>query len=68
VNKVVPTAELEALLINWLKSTPNGTTRECIQHFNPYLISKEKKDEFSGMVKRMAILKDGVLALRPGLG
>ncbi|KAJ3527529.1 hypothetical protein NMY22_g9751 [Coprinellus aureogranulatus] len=64
----VTTAELEELLINWLKTTPNGTTRDCILHFNPYLVSKEKKEEFSGMVKRIAVLKEGVLALRPGLG
>lgn len=65
---ILSAADLETSLINWLKTTPNGTTRDCIMHFNPYLVSKEKKDEFSNMVRRIAVLKDGVLVLRPGLG
>ncbi|KAF6762112.1 transcription initiation factor [Ephemerocybe angulata] len=64
----VSAAELEALLITWLKNTPNATTRDCIQHFNSYLTDAGRKVEFSGMVKRVALLKNGVLGLRPGLG
>ncbi|KAF9451727.1 hypothetical protein P691DRAFT_613695, partial [Macrolepiota fuliginosa MF-IS2] len=58
--------ELQALLIDWLRTTPKekSTTRDCIQHFTPYLTDQSKKAEFSKMVRDVAMLKDGVLALR----
>ncbi|KAJ3722947.1 hypothetical protein C8R42DRAFT_720109 [Lentinula raphanica] len=57
----------ERLLIDWLKNTPtaNASTRECIQYFTPYLTDEEKKAQFTGMVKEIAQLKNGVLVLRP---
>jgi transcription initiation factor TFIIF subunit alpha len=61
--------DLEKLLIEWLKNTPQATTRDCIQHFNSYLVvNSERKKEFSGMVKQVALLKNGFLALRPKPG
>ena len=62
----ISSAELEAMLISWLKATPNATTRDCISHFNNYLFDQERKAEFSTMVKGVAILKNGFLCLRPG--
>ncbi|KAJ3741128.1 transcription initiation factor [Lentinula detonsa] len=64
----VPTGPLEdRLLIEWLKNTPtaNASTRECIQYFTPYLTDEEKKAQFTGLVKEIAQLKNGVLVLRP---
>jgi transcription initiation factor TFIIF subunit alpha len=58
-------AELEGLIIDWLRNTENPTTRGCIQHFNSYLVDAAKKKEFSEMVKRVAALKDGRLTLKP---
>ncbi|KAJ4478082.1 transcription initiation factor [Lentinula aciculospora] len=64
----VPTGLLEErLLIEWLKNTPtaDASTRECIQYFTPYLTDEEKKAQFTGLVKEIAQLKNGVLVLRP---
>ncbi|KAJ2931747.1 hypothetical protein H1R20_g5376, partial [Candolleomyces eurysporus] len=64
-------SELEALLIEWLKNTPTATTKNCVQHFNSYMLGPngaERRKEFSSLVKRVATLKDAVLTLRPGLG
>ncbi|GAW05329.1 transcription initiation factor iif subunit alpha [Lentinula edodes] len=64
----IPAGPLEErLLIEWLKNTPtaNASTRECIQYFTPYLTDEEKKAQFTGLVKEIAQLKNGVLILRP---
>lgn len=60
----VSSAELESLLIDWLKKTTTASTRDCIHHFTPYLTDTETKSEFSGMVRKHAVLKNGVLVLR----
>lgn len=62
--------EMKALLIEWLKITPKGkaTTRECIQHFTPYLTDQEKKTEFTKLVREIAVLKEGHLVLRASAG
>ncbi|KAF5387830.1 hypothetical protein D9615_000413 [Tricholomella constricta] len=60
----VPAEQLRAMLIEWLGSTPNATTRECIHHFTPYLTDGDKKTAFSGLVREVAQLKGGVLVLR----
>ncbi|GLB33811.1 putative transcription initiation factor IIF subunit alpha [Lyophyllum shimeji] len=60
----VPAEQLKVMLIEWLGSTPNATTRECIHHFTPYLTDADKKTEFSGLVREVAQLKGGVLVLR----
>ena len=60
----VPSAELESMLLEWLKNTPNASTRDCIQHFTPFLVDAEKKAEFSAMVRKHATLKNGVLVTR----
>lgn len=52
-------------VIEWLRQTPNATTRDCIHHFQPYLTDDEKKHRFTTLVKEVAQLKDGVLVLRP---
>ncbi|KAG6887691.1 hypothetical protein C0995_013433 [Termitomyces sp. Mi166 len=56
--------QLKAMLIEWLGSTHNATTRECIHHFTPYLTDADKKTQFSGLVRDVAQLKGGVLVLR----
>jgi transcription initiation factor TFIIF subunit alpha len=64
-------AELEVALIEWLKNMPTATTKNCVQHFNSYMLGAngpERRKEFSALVKRVATLKDAVLTLRPGLG
>ncbi|KAG5652435.1 hypothetical protein H0H81_005031 [Sphagnurus paluster] len=60
----VPAEQLRTMLIEWLTSTQNATTRECIHHFTPYLTDGEKKTEFSGLVREVAQLKGGILVLR----
>lgn len=60
----VSPAELEMMLVEWLKNAPNATTRDCIQHFTPYLTDGDKKTGFSAMVRKVAQLKGGVLTLR----
>lgn len=62
----VTSEELENMLIEWVRTSANASTRDCIQHFTPYLTDAEKKAEFSGMVKKHAQLKNGVLVLRAG--
>lgn len=52
------------MLVEWLKQTPNATTRDCIHHFTPYLTTEEKKANFTKLVKEVAQLKGGVLVLR----
>lgn len=60
-----PEGELEErMLIEWLQNTPNATTRDCIQHFTPYLTTDVKKTKFTAMVKEVAQLKGGILILR----
>jgi transcription initiation factor TFIIF subunit alpha len=60
----VSPAELESLLIDWLKKTTTATTRDCIHHFTPYLTDQDTKNEFSAMVRKHAVLKGGMLVYR----
>ncbi|KAI0375667.1 hypothetical protein BV20DRAFT_1040279 [Pilatotrama ljubarskyi] len=61
-----PGAELEdRMVIEWLRNTPNATTRECILHFTPYLTDEKKKSKFTALVKEVAQLSNGMLVLRP---
>jgi len=63
----VPTGELEdKMVIEWLKNTPNATTRDCIQYFQPYLTDEVKKSKFTALIKEVAQLKNGMLVLRNG--
>ncbi|KAF7332211.1 Transcription initiation factor [Mycena kentingensis (nom. inval.)] len=65
----VPAGELEDhMVINWLKNTVGATTRDCIAFFQPYLTDDGKKQRFTALIKEVAHLKNGVLALRPGKG
>lgn len=64
VPSTMSTAELKGLLVEWLKNTPEATTRECIHHFSPYLTDQERKAELIGLVKEVAQLKNGMLILR----
>ncbi|KAK0491031.1 transcription initiation factor [Armillaria novae-zelandiae] len=59
----VPPLE-DRMVIEWLKNTPNASTRDCIQHFTPFLRDEGKKAKFTALVKEVAQLKDGVLVLR----
>ncbi|KAG7096958.1 hypothetical protein E1B28_004355 [Marasmius oreades] len=61
----VPTGPLEEwMLVDWLKNTPNASTRECIQHFGPYLTDETEKSRFTALVKELASLKNGKLILK----
>ena len=58
--------ELEdRMVIEWLRNTPNATTRECIQHFTRFLTDEPKKARFTALVKEVAQLSNGILVLRP---
>lgn len=52
------------MVIEWLKNTPNATTRDCIQYFQPYLTDEAKKSKFTALIKEVAQLKGGVVVLR----
>lgn len=54
----------EKMVIDWVRNTPNATTRDCIQHFTPYLSDESKKAKFTSLVKEVAQLKGGVLVLK----
>ncbi|KAJ7179166.1 transcription initiation factor [Mycena filopes] len=61
----VPAGELEdKMVIEWLRNTPNATTRDCIQYFQPYLTDEAKKSKFTALIKEVAQLKGGVVVLR----
>lgn len=61
----VVNGELEdSMVIEWLRQTPNATTRDCIHHFTPYLTTEAKKQAFTKLVKEVAQLKNTVLVLR----
>ncbi|KAG1783327.1 hypothetical protein EV702DRAFT_1061321 [Suillus placidus] len=60
-----PDGELEEkMLVEWLQNKPNATTRDCIQHFTPYLTTDAKKAKFTVMVKEVAQMRGGILILR----
>jgi len=57
--------ELEdGMVIEWLRNSPSASTRDCIQHFTPYLTDEAKKVKFTSLIKEVAQLKGGVLVLR----
>jgi transcription initiation factor TFIIF subunit alpha len=56
------------MVIEWLKNTPNATTRDCIQYFQPYLTDEAKKSKFTALIKEVAQLKGGVVVLRKAYG
>ena len=61
---ITPSTELtQDLLVRWLRASPGATTRDCIQYFQPCLTDDEKKGNFTKLVKEVASLKGGVLAL-----
>ncbi|KAK7061721.1 transcription initiation factor IIF subunit alpha, partial [Favolaschia claudopus] len=68
-NGAVPVGDLEdRMVIEWFKNTPNPTTRDCIQYFQPYLTDEAKKGKFTALVKEVAQMKNGVLVLRKAYG
>lgn len=52
-------------VIEWLKNTPGATTKDCIKQFTKFLQDKAKREQFTAMMKQLAVVKDGVLMLRP---
>lgn len=54
----------EKLLVEWLSNTTTASTRDCIQHFSPYLTDESKKARFTALVKEVAQLKGGILVLK----
>lgn len=58
--------ELEdSMVIDWLRTTTNASTRDCINNFTPYIRDEGKKEKFIGLIKSIAQLKGGVLVLKP---
>ncbi|TRM67592.1 hypothetical protein BD626DRAFT_449538 [Schizophyllum amplum] len=51
-------------VIKWLQEHDKVTTRECIQHFTPYLKDEAVKSHFTQLVKEVAQLKGGQLVLK----
>ncbi|KLO19969.1 hypothetical protein SCHPADRAFT_898526 [Schizopora paradoxa] len=63
---VAPGTDLTpGLLIRWLRETPNATTRDCIQYFQPCLAEDAKKARFTVLMKQLVTMKEGVLMLKP---
>lgn len=54
-------------VIQWLRSTPGATTKDCIKQFTKMLDGKAQREQFTAMMKQLAVVKDGVLMLKPGL-
>lgn len=54
----------DRMVIEWLRNTPNASTRDCIAYFTPYLTDEAKKAKFTALVKEVAQLKDKILVLR----
>lgn len=54
----------EDTLVDWLRRTPNATTRDCIQYFHQCLTDETMKTRFTQLVKEVAILKQGTLTLK----
>ncbi|KIJ57035.1 hypothetical protein M422DRAFT_23152 [Sphaerobolus stellatus SS14] len=55
----------ESMVIEWLKQNTEVTTRECIQKFQPYLKNEEAKQAFTAMVRKIAVVKNNQMKLRP---
>ena len=53
-----------ALLIRWLRETPNAKTRECIQYFQPCLTDEATKVRFTALVRQLVTMKEGTLILK----
>jgi len=58
-----PPVEAKAV-VEWLRNTPGATTKDCIRQFTKYLKDKPKRDQFTAMMRQLAVVKDGVLMLR----
>ncbi len=54
----------EDMLVDWIRKTPNATTRDCIQYFRACLTDESQKKRFTAMVKDVAFQKQGILVLR----
>ncbi|KAF8655264.1 hypothetical protein AX16_003165 [Volvariella volvacea WC 439] len=63
--RTTPEGELDDnMVIEWLRNTPNATTRDCLKHFKSYLVDDATRSNFTRLVKEVAVLKNGVLVLR----
>ncbi|KAF7301703.1 Transcription initiation factor [Mycena indigotica] len=64
-NGAAPVGDLQdSMVVDWLRNTNQPTTRDCIQHFQPYLTDNAKKQRFTALIKQVAVLKEGVLMLK----
>lgn len=55
----------ENMLIEWLRITPQPTTKDCIARFKPWVTGiPNGKTLLTGLVKRVARVKDGHLVLK----
>ncbi|KAF8507609.1 hypothetical protein JB92DRAFT_2959193 [Gautieria morchelliformis] len=55
----------ESMIIAFLREKAEVTTKDCIQKFQPYLKEEETKRAFTAMVKKVAMVKNSLLKLRP---
>ncbi|KAF8478312.1 hypothetical protein JB92DRAFT_2837987 [Gautieria morchelliformis] len=55
----------ESMIIVFLREKAEVTTKDCIQKFQPYLKEEEIKKAFAAMVKKVAMVKNSLLKLRP---
>ncbi|KAF8592138.1 Rap30/74 interaction domain-containing protein [Ramaria rubella] len=54
----------ESMVIEFLREKKEASTKEAIQKFQPYLKDPEVKAAFTAMVKKVAVVKNGMLSLR----
>jgi len=53
------------MIIGWIMSTENPTSKECINRFRPYIKEEGAKSEFTAMIKKLVTLKEGRMVLKP---
>jgi transcription initiation factor TFIIF subunit alpha len=64
--KSAPTGRLtEEMIVEWIMSTENPTSKECINRFRPYIKEEGAKNEFTAMIKKLVTLKEGRMVLKP---
>jgi hypothetical protein len=58
----------ERLLVEWLESAgPDASVRDCIAHFSTHLRdnAKNERDRFTELIRKVAVVQDQKLVLRP---
>lgn len=58
----------EEMIIEWIKNTENPTSKTCINQFRPYIKEEKAKSDFTAMIKKLVVMKDGIMKLKPIYG